>query len=127
MLSAVEDQGFGWVNKNKRGIGHDAVTSGLEGAWTSNPTQWDNGYFDMLLNHEWEITSSPAGARQWVPVDIKEEDMPLDSEDTTKRVMPMMTDADMALKIDPDYRKVSERFAKEPEYFAETEIPDSVL
>ena len=116
----LEDQGFGWVNKSKRGIGHDAVTSGLEGAWTTNPTQWDNGYFKMLLNHEWEITSSPAGARQWAPVNIKEEDMPLDAEDAAKRVMPMMTDADMALKVDPDYRKISERFAKDPEYLAET-------
>lgn len=116
----LEDQGFGWVNKTKRGIGHDAVTSGLEGAWTANPTQWDSGYFDMLLNHDWEIRTSPAGARQWGPVDIKEEDMPLDAEDVSKRVMPMMTDADMALKMDPDYRKISERFAKDPEYLAAT-------
>ena len=116
----LEDQGFGWLNKTKRGIGHDAVTSGLEGAWTTNPTRWDNGYFDMLLNHEWIIRTSPAGARQWVPMDIKEQDMPVDTEDSTKRVMPMMTDADMAMKVDPDYRKISERFAKDPEYFAQT-------
>jgi catalase-peroxidase len=113
----IEDQGFGWINKTKRGIGHDAVTSGLEGAWTTNPTQWDNGYFDMLLNHEWKSVKSPAGAWQWEPVDIAEEDMPVDAEDPSKHVMPMMTDADMAMKIDPTYRKISERFAKDPEAF----------
>ena len=116
----LEDQGFGWLNKTKRGIGHDTVTSGLEGAWTTSPTQWDNGYFEMLLNHDWEIRTSPAGARQWQPVDIKQEDMPVDSEDPTKRVMPMMTDADMALKVDPDYLKISQRMAKDSEYFADT-------
>ena len=111
----IEDQGFGWVNKTKRGIGHDAVTSGLEGAWTTHPTQWDNGYFDMLLNHEWKSVKSPAGAWQWEPVDIAEEDMPADAEDSSRRVMPMMTDADMAMKMDPEYRKISERFAKDAE------------
>ncbi len=116
----IEDQGFGWLNKSGRGIGRDAVTSGLEGAWTTNPTQWDNGYFDMLLNHEWKSVKSPAGAWQWEPVDIKEEDMPVDAEDSSKRVMPMMTDADMAMKMDPEYRKITERFAKDPEYFSET-------
>jgi catalase-peroxidase len=116
----LEDQGFGWINKTKRGIGHDAVTSGLEGAWTTNPTQWDNGYFAMLLNHEWESVKSPAGAWQWEPVAINEEDMPFDSEDATKPVKPMMTDADMAMKMDPEYRKISERFSKDPDYFAET-------
>ena len=83
--AAVEDQGLGWINKTKRGIGHDAVTSGLEGAWTSHPTQWDNGYFSMLLNHEWELKKSPAGAWQWQPVDIKEEDQPVDAEDPSIR------------------------------------------
>ena len=116
----LEDQGFGWLNKTGRGIGHDAVTSGLEGAWTTNPTQWDNGYFEMLMNHDWEIRTSPAGARQWQPVNIREEDMPVDSEDPTRRTMPIMTDADMALKVDPDYRVISERMAKDPEYFADT-------
>jgi catalase-peroxidase len=116
----IEDQGFGWLNKTSRGVGHDAVTSGLEGAWTTNPTQWDNGYFDMLLNHEWKSVKSPAGAWQWEPVDIKEEDMPVDAEDPSKRVMPMMTDADMAMKMDPEYRKITERFAKDPAYFSET-------
>jgi catalase-peroxidase len=113
----IEDQGFGWINKTKRGIGHDAVTSGLEGAWTTNPTQWDDGYFNMLLNHEWRSVKSPAGAWQWEPVDIAEDDMPVDAEDSSKRVMPMMTDADMAMKMDPEYRKISERFAKDPEAF----------
>jgi catalase-peroxidase len=116
----IEDQGFGWLNKTKRGVGHDAVTSGLEGAWTTHPTQWDNGYFEMLLNHEWKSVKSPAGAWQWEPVDIKEEDMPVDAEDPSKRVKPMMTDADMAMKMDPEYRRISERFAKDPAYFSET-------
>ena len=116
----IEDQGFGWLNKTGRGVGRDAVTSGLEGAWTTHPTRWDNGYFDMLLKHEWRSVKSPAGAWQWEPVDIKEEDMPVDAEDPSKRVMPMMTDADMAMKMDPEYRKITERFAQDPEYFSET-------
>ena len=115
----VEDQGFGWLNKSGRGIGRDTVTSGIEGAWTSEPTKWDYGYFDMLFNHEWELTKSPAGAWQYKPVDIKEEDMPPDVEDPSIRTMPMMTDADMALKVDPEYRKISERFRDDPEYFDE--------
>ncbi|MBP0049856.1 catalase/peroxidase HPI [Marinobacterium sp. AK62] len=115
----IEEQGFGWMNHKTRGIGRDAVTSGLEGAWTSNPTQWDYGYFDMLLDHEWELTKSPAGANQWKPVDIKEEDMPVDVEDPSIRRMPMMTDADMALKVDPEYRKITEHFRQNPEYFDE--------
>ncbi len=115
----IEDQGFGWLNKSKRGVGRDAVTSGLEGAWTTNPTQWDNGYFEMLLNHEWESVKSPAGAWQWEPVDIDEADMPVDAEDASIRVKPMMTDADMAMKMDPEYRKISERFAQDPDYFSE--------
>jgi catalase-peroxidase len=116
----IEDQGFGWLNKTGRGIGSDAVTSGLEGAWTTHPTRWDNGYFDMLLNHEWKSVKSPAGAWQWEPVEIDEADMPVDAEDPSKRVMPMMTDADMAMKMDPEYRKITERFARDPAYFAET-------
>jgi catalase-peroxidase len=115
----VEEQGLGWNNKVGRGIGRDAVTSGLEGAWTSQPTRWDHGYFDMLFNHEWELTKSPAGAWQYKPVDISEEDMPVDVEDPSIRTMPMMTDADMALKVDPEYRKISERFRQDPEYFDE--------
>ena len=113
----LEEQGFGWVNKKARGIGRDTVTSGVEGAWTSEPTKWDYGYFDMLLNHEWKLTKSPAGASQYEPVDIKEEDKPVDVEDASIRCMPMMTDADMALKVDPEYRKISERFQKDPAYF----------
>jgi len=113
----VEDQGFGWLNKTKRGVGNNAVTSGLEGAWTTNPTQWDNGYFELLLNHEWELKKSPAGAWQWEPVSIKEEDKPLDAENPSVRHNPIMTDADMAMKMDPEYRKISERFYKDPAYF----------
>jgi len=115
----LEDQGLGWMIKNKRGIGRDTVSSGLEGAWTTHPTKWDNGYFHLLLNYDWEITSSPAGARQWEPINIKEEDMPVDVEDPSIRCNPMMTDADMAMKVDPEYRKISERFYKDPEYFSE--------
>jgi catalase-peroxidase len=117
--AAIEEQGLGWNNHTKRGIGNSAVTSGLEGAWTTHPTQWDNGYFDMLLNHEWKSVKSPAGAWQWEPVDISEEDKPVDSEDSTVRHNPVMTDADMAMKVDPEYRKISERFAKDPAYFSE--------
>jgi len=113
----VEEQGLGWMNHKTRGIGRDTVTSGVEGAWTTNPTQWDNGFFQMLLKHDWELTKSPAGAWQWKPVSIKEEDMPADVEDPSIRCMPMMTDADMALKMDPEYRKISERFAADQAYF----------
>ncbi len=113
----VEEQGLGWSNKTKRGVGRDTVTSGLEGAWTTHPTQWDYGYFDMLLNHEWEQKLSPAGAHQWEPVSIKDEDKPVDVEDPSIRYNPMMTDADMAMKMDPEYRKISERFQKDPAAF----------
>jgi len=116
----VQDQGLGWINKTKRGVGRDTVTSGIEGAWTTHPTQWDNGYFDMLLNHEWELRKSPAGAWQWEPVAIKEEDKPIDVEDPSIRYNPVMTDADMAMKMDPSYRKISARFSKDPAYFSET-------
>ena len=115
----ISEQGTGWNNKTKRGIGRDTVTSGIEGAWTTNPTQWDNGYFSMLLDHEWALEKSPAGAWQWQPVDIKEEDKPVDVEDSSIRTMPIMTDADMAMKVDPTYREISERFAKDPEYFSD--------
>jgi catalase-peroxidase len=115
----IEEQGLGWNNHTRRGVGHDAVTSGLEGAWTSNPTMWDNGYFDMLLNHEWKSVKSPAGAWQWEPVDIKDEDKPVDAEDASARHNPIMTDADMAMKMDPEYRKIAERFYQDPEYFSE--------
>jgi catalase-peroxidase len=115
----VEEQGFGWNNNVSRGVGRDTVTSGIEGAWTTHPTKWDNGYFEMLLNHEWELTKSPAGAWQWKPINIKEEDMPVDVEDPSIRCMPLMTDADMAMKVDPEYRKISERFFKDPAYFSD--------
>jgi catalase-peroxidase len=117
--AGVEDQGLGWLNKTSRGVGNDAVTSGLEGAWTTHPTQWDNGYFDMLLNHEWESRKSPAGAWQWEPVDIGEQDRPVDAENPSVRHNPIMTDADMAMKMDPEYRKISERFHADPARFAE--------
>jgi catalase-peroxidase len=117
--AGVEEQGLGWMNNSSRGIGHDTVTSGLEGAWTTNPTQWDNGYFDMLLNHEWELKKSPAGAWQWEPVDISEEEMPVDVENPSVRQNPIMTDADMAMKVDPEYRKISERFHADPAYFSD--------
>ena len=116
----VEEQGLGWINKTKRGIGRDSVTSGLEGAWTTHPTQWDNGYFHLLLNYDWESRKSPAGAWQWEPIGIKEEDKPVDVEDPSIRRNPIMTDADMAMKMDPEYRKISERFYKDPEYFSKT-------
>ncbi|KPK31809.1 MAG: peroxidase [Betaproteobacteria bacterium SG8_40] len=117
--ASVEEQGLGWINHSKRGIGRDTVTSGIEGAWTTHPTRWDNGYFHMLLNHEWESRKSPAGAWQWEPVNIKEEDKPVDVEDPSVRHNPIMTDADMAMKMDPAYRKISERFYKDPDYFSE--------
>ncbi|GAK84168.1 catalase / peroxidase [Vibrio ponticus] len=115
----IEDQGLGWLNKTSRGIGRNTVTSGVEGAWTTNPTQWDNGYFELLFKYDWWVTKSPAGAAQWEPVNISEEDMPVDVEDPTIKCKPMMTDADMALKFDPEYRKIAERFRDDPEYFAD--------
>jgi catalase-peroxidase len=116
----VEEQGLGWINHTSRGIGRDTVTSGIEGAWTTHPTQWDNGYFTLLLNYDWELKKSPAGAWQWEPINIKVEDKPVDVEDPSIRLNPIMTDADMAMKMDPEYRKISERFHKDPAYFTET-------
>ena len=115
----VEEQGLGWNNKTSRGIGRNTVTSGIEGAWTTHPTTWDNGYFYLLLNYDWELKKSPAGAWQWEPVNIREEDKPVDVEDPSIRYNPIMTDADMAMKMDPEYRKISERFYKDPDYFSE--------
>jgi len=114
----VDDQGLGWINKTSRGIGRNTVGSGLEGAWTTHPTKWDGGYFDMLLNHEWELKKSPAGAWQWEPVSIAETDRPVDVEDPSIRYNPIMTDADMAMKMDPEYRKISERFHQDPAYLS---------
>lgn len=115
----VEEQGFGWRNSGGKGMGRDTVTSGIEGAWTTNPTQWDNGYFYLLFNYEWELKKSPAGAWQWEPIDIKEEDKPVDVEDPSIRHNPIMTDADMAMKVDPAYRKIAEKFYNDPDYFAD--------
>ncbi|EJL6851249.1 catalase/peroxidase HPI [Vibrio cholerae] len=115
----LHEQGLGWNNHTSRGIGRNTVTSGIEGAWTTHPTRWDNEYFYLLLSYEWQLTKSPAGAWQWEPINIKEEDKPVDVEDPNIRYNPMMTDADMALKIDPEYRKISERFYKDPAYFSE--------
>jgi catalase-peroxidase len=116
----LEEQGLGWQNHTTRGIGRNTVTSGIEGAWTTHPTQWDNGYFKLLLNYDWELKKSPAGAWQWEPINIKEEDKPVDVEDPSIRYNPIMTDADMAMKMDPAYRKISERFAQDQAYFSET-------
>ncbi|MBF01753.1 MAG: catalase/peroxidase HPI [Flavobacterium sp.] len=115
----IENQGFGWGNPTRTGVGTDAVTSGIEGAWTTHPTQWDNGYFYLLFTYDWELKKSPAGAWQWEPINIKEEDKPIDAFDPTKRNNPIMTDADMAMKMDPIYRAISEKFYKNPDYFTE--------
>ena len=116
----VTEQGLGWMNHTSRGIGRNTVTSGIEGAWTTHPTKWDNGYFDLLFGYEWELKKSPAGASQWMPINIREEDMPVDVEDPSIRVMPIMTDADMAMKVDPAYRAICERFRADHAYFSET-------
>jgi catalase-peroxidase len=113
----ISEAGMGWMNHTTRSIGRDTVTSGIEGAWTTNPTQWDNGYFHLLLNYDWELKKSPAGAHQWEPIKIKEEDKPVDVEDPSIRYNPMMTDADMAMKMDPIYREISEKFYANPAYF----------
>jgi catalase-peroxidase len=115
----VEEQGLGWMNHTTRGIGRDTVTSGIEGAWTTHPTRWDNGYFHLLFTYDWALKKSPAGAWQWEPIGIREEDMPVDVEDPSIRRMPIMTDADMAMIRDPAYRKISERFHRDPAYFSE--------
>jgi catalase-peroxidase len=115
----IEEEGLGWINHTSRGVGSDTVSSGIEGAWTTHPTRWDNGYFDLLLKYEWELVKSPAGAWQWSPIGIAEEDMPVDVEDPSIRRMPMMTDADMAMIKDPIYREISKRFHQNPDYFSE--------
>ncbi|MGV6888333.1 catalase/peroxidase HPI [Rhodophyticola sp. SM2404] len=116
----LEEQGFGWTNPKGKGVGREAVTSGIEGAWTTNPTEWDMGYFKLLFGYEWEVKHSPAGAQQWQPIDIKEEDMPVDVEDPSIRCMPIMTDADMAMKMDPIYNEICQKFMADPDYFADT-------
>ncbi|WP_227672276.1 catalase/peroxidase HPI [Psychrobacter urativorans] len=115
----VKEQGLGWHNPNGSGNAGDTVSSGIEGAWTTHPTQWDYEYFELLLNHNWALTKSPAGAWQWEPTDIREEDKPVDAHDPSVRRNPMMTDADMAMIKDPAYRVISENFHKNPEYFDE--------
>ena len=115
----ISEQGLGWNNTSTRGVGRDTVTSGLEGAWTTHPTKWDNGYFELLFKYEWELRKSPAGAYQYEPINIKEEDKPVDVEDPSIRYNPMMTDADMAMIKDPAYRAISEKFYKDPEYFSD--------
>ncbi|MEJ6521461.1 catalase/peroxidase HPI [Shewanella bicestrii] len=115
----LEAQGLGWLNKKGPGTGANAVTSGLEGAWTTHPTQWDNGYFHLLLNYDWELKKSPAGASQWEPINIKEEDKVVSVGDPNRTFNPIMTDADMAMKMDPEYRKISEKFYQDPAYFSE--------
>ena len=115
----IEQMGFGWKNEYESGKGRDTTTSGIEGAWTANPTQWDNGYFDILFGNEWELGKSPAGAHQWHPVNPKEEHLAPDPEDSSVRVKTMMTTADMAMREDPEYRKISKRFHENPDQFAD--------
>ena len=117
--AGLDEQGLGWNNKTERGVGRNTVSSGLEGAWTTHPTRWDNGYFKLLFKYDWELKKSPAGAWQWEPIDIDEEDKPVDVEDPNVRHNPIMTDADMAMIKDPIYRKISERFHQDPDYFSE--------
>ena len=117
--AAIEEMGFGWISSHGSGKGSDTITSGIEGAWTAHPTKWDNGYFDLLLGYEWELTKSPAGAHIWHAVNPKESDLAPDAEDASIRVPTMMTTADMAMREDPSYREISERFHKNPDQFAD--------
>jgi catalase-peroxidase len=117
--SPIEAQGFGWASTHKSGKGVDTITSGLEGPWTANPTQWDNGYFDLLFKYEWELTKSPAGANIWHPVNVDEADMAPEVDGSDVKVMPTMNTADIAMVTDPEYRKISEKFHKDPEAFAD--------
>ena len=114
-----DTQGLGWQNPTRTGYGRDTVTSGIEGAWTTHPTRWDNGYFYLLFTYDWELKKSPAGAWQWEPINIKDEDKPVDVEDPSIRLNPIMTDADMAMIVDPAYRKISGRFYNDPAYFSD--------
>ena len=118
--AAIHEQGFGWKNPNGYANANETVTSGIEGAWTTNPTKWDDGYFEMLFNHDWELKKSPAGAWQWEPVDIDEKDKPIDSSNPSIRKNPIMTDADMAMKMDPIYKEISLKFKEDHEYFSDT-------
>jgi len=116
---AIEAQGFGWLSTFGSGKGGDTITSGIEGAWKPNPTTWDNGYFDVLFRYEWELVKSPAGAHQWRAKDVREEDMIPDAHDPSKKHAPMMTTADMSLRFDPIYEKISRRFHQNPQEFAD--------
>ncbi|CAM1339541.1 catalase/peroxidase HPI [Tenacibaculum aestuarii] len=116
----IHNQGFGWMNPKGNGNAADTVTSGLEGAWTTTPDRWNHTYFHLLLNHEWELKKSPAGAWQWEPVNMDDADKPTDAHNPNIKRNPIMTDADMAMKMDPEYRKISEKFYKDPAYFADT-------
>ena len=118
--AGVEEQGFGWANPGQDKKATNAFTSGIEGAWTYNPTKWDMGYFDYLFNYEWELTKSPAGANQWRPKDMPDDKKPVDATDSSLRVDPMMTDADMAMKVDPVYNEICQRFMADPDYFSDT-------
>ena len=118
--AGIEEQGLGWFNPELKGRAANAITGGPEGAWTTHPTTFDMGWFDMLFGHEWELTQSPAGAKQWKPVSIREEDMPVDPSDPSKRRMPLMTDADMAMKVDPAYNAICQKFMADPAYFNDT-------
>ena len=118
--AGVEAQGFGWANPGHNGKAANAFTSGIEGAWTKNPTKWDMGYFDYLFNYEWQLTKSPAGANQWEPVDMPDDAKPVDASDPSVRHNPMMTDADMAMKVDPIYNEICQKFMADPDYFADT-------
>ncbi|MDP4552149.1 catalase/peroxidase HPI [Alkalihalobacillus macyae] len=115
----IEEQGLGWKNTHGSGKGRDTITSGVEGAWTANPTKWDNGYYDLLFGYEWELTKSPAGAHQWKPVNPTEDHLAPDAEDASIKVETMMTTADMALREDEIYEKISRRFHEDIEYFAD--------
>ena len=115
----IEQMGLGWTNKHGSGLGADSITSGLEGAWTTNPIKWDNGYFDLLFGYEWELGKSPAGAHQWYAIDQKEEDMAPDAHDPSKKVPTIMATTDIALKEDPSYKEISKRFHENPDEFAD--------
>ena len=117
--ASIEEMGFGWNSDHGKGMGRDSITSGIEGPWTPNPTQWDNGYFDMLFGYDWELVKSPAGAHQWHPVSPKDEDLAPDVEDSSMKVTTIMTTADMAMREDPSYRKISKHFHENPEEFAD--------
>ncbi|MGI9378244.1 MAG: catalase/peroxidase HPI [Methyloligellaceae bacterium] len=117
--AGLEEQGLGWKNSFGSGVGGDAIGSGIEGAWTPNPIKWDNGYFDVLFGYEWELTKSPAGAHQWVAKDVTEEHMSPDAHDPSKKHAPMMTTADMAMRMDPIYEPISRRYHENPDEFAD--------